>query len=112
MSSLEALKEELQLMTDKKSDLERRLQTALLDRDQLAQQYEEACDRIAMLERHVREQVFIISKNTFYPLKTAVNNFHKFRNSNTTTRLPTWKDCREKTVHFQNDLELLPMEAR
>ncbi|XP_023941679.2 bicaudal D-related protein homolog [Bicyclus anynana] len=56
VQSLESLKAELALMSDKKSDLERRLTTSLRDKDSLMQQLEEANDRIAALERQLKEQ--------------------------------------------------------
>lgn len=61
---METLREELQLVVDKKSELERRLQTALNDRETMASQLEESNDRIMLLERHVREQVLSLA-NTF-----------------------------------------------
>lgn len=57
MQSLESLKAELALVTDKKSDLERRLTGSLRDKDSLSQQLDEANDRIAALERQLKEQV-------------------------------------------------------
>lgn len=59
---METLREELQIVVDKKSELERRLQTALNERETMASQLEEANDRIMLLERHVREQVIVITK--------------------------------------------------
>ncbi|KAL4711896.1 hypothetical protein ACJJTC_006065 [Scirpophaga incertulas] len=54
--SLESLKAELALVSDKKADLERRLTSSLNDKDQLMQQLEEANDRIVALERQLKEQ--------------------------------------------------------
>ncbi|XP_038217542.1 bicaudal D-related protein homolog [Zerene cesonia] len=56
VQSLDSLKSELALVTDKKVDLERRLTSSLRDKDNLAQQLEEANDRIAALERQLKEQ--------------------------------------------------------
>lgn len=56
VQSLESLKAELALMSDKRSDLERRLSTSLRDKDSLHQQLEEANDRITALERQLKEQ--------------------------------------------------------
>ncbi|CAK1541453.1 unnamed protein product [Leptosia nina] len=56
VSSLESLKSELALVTDKKLDLERRLTSSLRDKDNLSQQLEEANDRITALERQLKEQ--------------------------------------------------------
>ncbi|XP_037974810.2 bicaudal D-related protein homolog [Plutella xylostella] len=54
--SLESLKAELALVSDKKADLERRLTTSLSDKEQLMQQLDEANDRLAALERQLKEQ--------------------------------------------------------
>ncbi|CAH2266298.1 jg17838 [Pararge aegeria aegeria] len=56
VQSLESLKAELALMSDKRSDLERRLTTSHRDKDNLIQQLDEANDRIAALERQLKEQ--------------------------------------------------------
>ncbi|XP_022125359.2 bicaudal D-related protein homolog [Pieris rapae] len=56
VSSLASLKSELALVTDKKLDLEKRLTSSLRDKDNLSQQLEEANDRIAALERQMKEQ--------------------------------------------------------
>lgn len=56
MSSLESLKDELQLVAEKKTELERRLQLSVRERDSLNAALEEASDRIHSLERHAREQ--------------------------------------------------------
>ncbi|XP_041971516.1 bicaudal D-related protein homolog [Aricia agestis] len=56
VQSLESLKSELALVSDKKSDLERRLAGTLRDKDGLLQQLDEANDRIAALERQLKEQ--------------------------------------------------------
>lgn len=55
-SSVESLRDELVLVTENKCEMERRLQTAAAERDDLASALEEASDRILLLERHVREQ--------------------------------------------------------
>ncbi|XP_013167828.1 PREDICTED: bicaudal D-related protein 1 [Papilio xuthus] len=56
MQSLKSLKAELALVSDKKTELERRLAGALRDKDGLLQQLDEAADRIAALERQLKEQ--------------------------------------------------------
>ncbi|XP_050353501.1 bicaudal D-related protein homolog [Nymphalis io] len=56
VQSLESLKSELALMSDKRAELERRLTSSLRDKDGLQQQLEEANDRIAALERQLKEQ--------------------------------------------------------
>lgn len=56
MSSLESLKDELRLVAEKKSELEKRLQACVRERDALNAALEEASDRIHSLERHAREQ--------------------------------------------------------
>ncbi|XP_026740913.1 bicaudal D-related protein homolog isoform X2 [Trichoplusia ni] len=56
VQSLESLKSELAMVTDKKSDLERRLTGSLQDKENLMQQLDEANDRIRALERQLKEQ--------------------------------------------------------
>jgi len=56
VNSLESIKSELNLTTEKRHDLERRLQHAQEEKDNLTLALEEASDRIHMLERHAREQ--------------------------------------------------------
>lgn len=57
VQSLESLKAELAMVTDKRTDLERRLTVSLKDKDNLMQQLDEANDRIVALERQLKEQV-------------------------------------------------------
>lgn len=54
--SLESIKTELNLTTEKRHDLEKRLQHAQDEKESLTSALEEASDRIHMLERHAREQ--------------------------------------------------------
>ncbi|XP_050301911.1 bicaudal D-related protein homolog isoform X2 [Anthonomus grandis grandis] len=56
LSSVDGLKDELELIADKNKELERRLRNAAEERDNFASALEEASDRILMLERHAREQ--------------------------------------------------------
>ncbi|XP_054284541.1 bicaudal D-related protein homolog [Macrosteles quadrilineatus] len=55
-SSLEVLKDEIYLMSEKKGELERRLQNVVSQRDSLSSALDEATDRIMMLEKTTREQ--------------------------------------------------------
>lgn len=56
VASVDGLQYELNILSEKKADLERRLHMAAAERDSLASTLEEASDRILSLERHVREQ--------------------------------------------------------
>lgn len=56
ISSVDSLRDELDLVTEKNRELERRLHLAAAERDSLANALEEASDRILLLERHAREQ--------------------------------------------------------
>lgn len=53
---MDGLRDELELVTEKNRELERRLQIAAMERDSMASTLEEASDRILLLERHSREQ--------------------------------------------------------
>lgn len=56
INSINGLKDELEIVSDKKNDLEKRLHMFAAERENLAITLEEATDRIAQLERHAREQ--------------------------------------------------------
>ncbi|XP_074029832.1 bicaudal D-related protein homolog isoform X2 [Leptinotarsa decemlineata] len=56
MNSVDGLRDELDLATEKNKELERRLHMASAERDNIASALEEASDRILLLERHTREQ--------------------------------------------------------
>lgn len=56
LSSVDGLRDELELVAEKNKELERRLRSAAEERDNLALALEEASDRILLLERHAREQ--------------------------------------------------------
>lgn len=56
MSSVDGLRDELELVAEKNKELERRLHLAAAERDSMASALEEASDRILLLERHAREQ--------------------------------------------------------
>lgn len=56
MSSLEVLRDEINLMSEKKCELERKLQSLLSEREGLGLALDEATDRIVMLEHQAREQ--------------------------------------------------------
>lgn len=53
---LEGLKEEIELLSDRKLDLERRIQFLIDERENLSLSLEESSDRIHMLEKHAKEQ--------------------------------------------------------
>lgn len=56
MNGLESLKDELNIITKAKNELEKRFQTTSIERETIFASLEEALDRIHTLERHVREQ--------------------------------------------------------
>lgn len=56
MSSLEVLRDEINLMSEKKCEMERKLQALLSEREGLGLALDEATDRIVMLEHQAREQ--------------------------------------------------------
>lgn len=55
-SSVNGLRDELDLVLEKRNELERRLQLVGGERDHLAAALEEANDKVMLLERHAREQ--------------------------------------------------------
>lgn len=56
VNSLESIKTELNLTTEKRHELEKRLQAVQEEKQNLTAALEESSDRIHMLERHAREQ--------------------------------------------------------
>ncbi|XP_050728980.1 bicaudal D-related protein homolog isoform X1 [Eriocheir sinensis] len=56
VSTLEVLSEEINLLTEKKMDLERRIDSLLNEREGLSTHLDESSDRIMMLEKQSREQ--------------------------------------------------------
>lgn len=56
INGLESLKDELNIITKAKNELEKRLQTTVIEKDTIFSSLEEALDRIHTLERHAREQ--------------------------------------------------------
>ncbi|XP_071448844.1 bicaudal D-related protein homolog [Hetaerina americana] len=56
VAHLEVLKEEITLITERKNDLERRVQQLLDERESLNSALEESADRIVMLEKQQKEQ--------------------------------------------------------
>lgn len=56
VNGLESLKDELNMITKTKNELEKRLQTTVIEKETIFASLEEALDRIHTLERHVREQ--------------------------------------------------------
>ncbi|XP_044762671.1 bicaudal D-related protein homolog isoform X2 [Coccinella septempunctata] len=56
MNSVGGLRDELDMLSEKNKELERRLHITSSERDSFANALEEASDRILILERHAREQ--------------------------------------------------------
>lgn len=56
INGLESLKDELNIITKAKNELEKRLQTTVIEKETIFTSLEEALDRIHTLERHSREQ--------------------------------------------------------
>lgn len=60
---MDGLRDELELVTEKNRELERRLQIAAAERDSMTSALEEASDRILLLERLAREQDMRFQQN-------------------------------------------------
>lgn len=56
INGLESLKDELNIITKAKNELEKRFQMTVIEKDTIFASLEEALDRIHSLERHVRDQ--------------------------------------------------------
>lgn len=68
INGLESLKDELNIITKAKNELEKRLQMTVIEKETIFSSLEEALDRIHTLERHTREQESKLQVNydTFY----------------------------------------------
>ncbi|BES88885.1 Coiled-coil domain-containing protein [Nesidiocoris tenuis] len=75
-SSLDVLRDEIIMMTEKKNELERRVQSLTQQREGLSATLEEASDRIMLLERQLREQQIQMRVNSseLEELKNANGN--------------------------------------
>ncbi|XP_069976686.1 bicaudal D-related protein homolog isoform X4 [Penaeus vannamei] len=60
VSTLEVLRQEIDILTDKKIELERRIDSLLSDREGLSVNLDESADRIQMLEKQYREQEIML----------------------------------------------------
>ena len=56
VTHLETLRDEITMMTERKFDLERRIEALYAERDGLSTTLDESADRIVMLEKEGREQ--------------------------------------------------------
>ncbi|CAG4934017.1 unnamed protein product [Colias eurytheme] len=103
VQSLDSLKSELALVTDKKVDLERRLTSSLRDKENLAQQLEEANDRIAALERQLKEQEHLY--------QNTIKELHRLQRSHDTLAERIGAPEPTKTVRsLHSEMETEPEE--
>ena len=60
---LETLREEITIMTERKLDLERRIEALYAEREGLSSTLDESADRIVMLEKEGRERDCLVSNS-------------------------------------------------
>ena len=60
---LETLREEITIMTERKLDLERRIEALYAEREGLSSTLDESADRIVMLEKEARERDCLVSNS-------------------------------------------------
>ena len=65
VTHLEILREEMELVSRRKSDLEKKVEQLITERDQLNAVLDESSDKILFLEKHTREQDCQVHKNTY-----------------------------------------------
>ena len=71
---LETLREEITIMTERKLDLERRIEALYAEREGLSSTLDESADRIVMLEKEARERDCLVSHlAAFHHLKFENN---------------------------------------
>lgn len=73
INGLESLKDELNIITKAKNELEKRLQTTVIEKETIFTSLEEALDRIHTLERHSREQESKLMVNSSAPFFFSFN---------------------------------------
>ena len=56
MTHLEILREEIDLVTNRKNDLEKKVHQLIAERENLSSALDESADKMLMLEKHTREQ--------------------------------------------------------
>lgn len=56
MNGVESLRDELEMITKSKEELEKRLQTSLVEKDTLCGSLDESFEKIHILQRQMREQ--------------------------------------------------------
>ena len=56
VTHLEILREEIDLVTNRKNDLEKKVHQLITERESLSTALDESADKILMLEKHTREQ--------------------------------------------------------
>ena len=61
---LETLREEITIMTERKLDLERRIEALYAEREGLSSTLDESADRIVMLEKEARERDCLVSQSS------------------------------------------------
>ena len=61
---LETLREEITIMTERKLDLERRIEALYAEREGLSTTLDESADRIVMLEKEARERDCLVSHSS------------------------------------------------
>ncbi|XP_031631852.1 bicaudal D-related protein homolog isoform X2 [Contarinia nasturtii] len=74
INGLESLKDELNIITKAKNELEKRLQTTVIEKETIFSSLEEALDRIHTLERHAREQESKLKSTTQHLDRVQVEN--------------------------------------
>lgn len=56
VNGVESLRDELEMITKSKEELEKRLQTSLIEKDTLCSSLDESFEKIHILQRQMREQ--------------------------------------------------------
>lgn len=96
---LETLREEINIMTERKADLERRIEALYAEREGLSSTLDESADRIVMLEKEARERDCLIRN-----IKKESDDL-KTQNLNLTDRLDSV--YRSSSISPQGNLSIL-----
>ena len=73
VTHLEILREEIDLVTNRKNDLEKKVHQLIAERENLTTALDDSADKILMLEKHTREQdcQVMCIKGNYYKLYDA-----------------------------------------
>ena len=109
---LETLREEITIMTERKLDLERRIEALYAEREGLSSTLDESADRIVMLEKEGRERDCLVSNSASLRTRKYSDIFlprsGTSRRSLTNSSLRTWLSMTGWTRFTEGESKIRP----